>query len=179
MTGLGQVRTNGTATQRVRTWGYSRRNQGKSGLRRSNVGCWGMSGRTSDMAGTSLPSHEQTQAVRQQGPRSGTLRCRWREPSTALGADPRARTGRRSNLIYPPRMTRLPPTPSCACTTRSRNGKQALRTVPRIDPDHCPEPSPMQISRHGARQAVGNSSGEISLKRRRRGAAPAMIQSSA
>ena len=38
---LGHLRTIGTAILGVRTWGYSRRSQGQSGLRRPNVGCWG------------------------------------------------------------------------------------------------------------------------------------------
>ena len=38
---FGQLRTISTAILRIHTWGYSRRNKGESGLRRSNVGCWG------------------------------------------------------------------------------------------------------------------------------------------
>ena len=37
---LDHLRTIPTAILRVRSWGYSRRNQGEIGLRRSNVGCW-------------------------------------------------------------------------------------------------------------------------------------------
>jgi len=60
MAAWGYLRTIGTAILSVRVWWYSRRNQGESGLRRSNVGCWRVSGRTLDTAGTSLISQERS-----------------------------------------------------------------------------------------------------------------------
>ncbi len=59
---LWHLRTNGTAILRVRTWGYSRRNHGENGLRRSNVGCWGWSRRTGGVLRTSADSHQQKSA---------------------------------------------------------------------------------------------------------------------
>ncbi len=87
MTALGQQETNRAPFLRVRTWGYSRRNRGENGSRRSNVGCWGWSRRTGGVLRTSADSHKQTLVTPQRGPQFGASRCRWWEPSTASQAD--------------------------------------------------------------------------------------------
>ena len=53
----------------------------------ANVACWGVSGRTPDMAGTSLISQEETQTAPQNRPSFWHLNAGGWEPSTASGAD--------------------------------------------------------------------------------------------